>query len=400
MKDSMEVIKKIGAFLVVFILVLMLAITFSSQPIDEIISMISGSSKVGSFQKEPILVKDYSIIYNECENYFQKFGFTDLPPFLLQNCIYQQVLNLYVKPVIAEDLGLGISKESVENQIIENVKEIYKMQKKNTLPEDRISIEELYTREVSYFPVHKRVALIKANFLDNFLLNPIPLSSEDEEILKKLSSNQIKIKSSILIFSNNDLLKNIKVNITEEEIQKKYEEDKKEYESNPQNKDKYPALKERYNFIKEKIENEKKRQELSKIKEELGKLKNQQSFDEYIKILKINPIQKEFSFSELESIYIDKDIKINANKQEVLKGILEDHNLIIGPIQDRDYTFYIKIESIKIENAEEGSFSKDTKESMEKRQTGIFYEYILEQYKNRGEFKLYDLTKQEQKKQK
>ncbi|MFN3604613.1 MAG: hypothetical protein ACK4UJ_07880 [Leptonema sp. (in: bacteria)] len=395
MKDSMEVLKKIGAFIIVLLLIIMMAITFSSQPIDEIVMMISGASKVGSFQKEPILVKDYSLIHEECNHYFQKYGFTDVPPALLQSCIYQQIVQLYVKPVIATDLGLNVSKESIENQIIESVKQAYQLQQKNVLPEDRISIEELYTRETNYFPIYKRVALTKASLLDNFLLNPVLLGKEDLNTLKNLFSNRILLKTKILIFSNEDLLKNIKIEVSEEEIQKKYEEDKKEHESNPQNKEAYPSLKERYTFIKEKLANEKKRLELSRIKEELGKIVNLQNFEELTKILHIEPIYKEFSLSELDSIGISREVKISVNKQEILKAILENQNMVVGPLQDKDYTFYIKIENIVVKGNNTENLSKETVDinNLEKRQAGIFYEYIIEQYKNRGKFQLYDLSK-------
>ena len=398
MKDSLELVKKIGSFLIVIVLVLMLGVTFSSQPLSEIIELLSGSSKVGSFQNQPILMKDYSMIYDECRQYFQRFGFSDLPPVLLQNCIYQQVVQLYVKPEIAKDLGLEVSKDSIEKEILQSVKEVYKQQKKHALPEDQISIEELYNREVSYFPIHKRLALIKANLLDTFLLNPIPLSNEDLNIHKLLSSHQIKIQSQIIVFTNESLLKNIKVEITEEEIQKKYEEDKKEHTSDPNKKEPYPTLEERYKFIKEKLENEKKRAELSKIKENLGKVKNYQSFEELIQILNLQPIAKEFSINELNSITINEHTKINAYKKELLKALLNNQNSIIGPLQDKEYTFYIKIEKVIVNQKQEEKLSIETIQQLQNRQTGIFYEYIVEQYKNRGKFKLYDVSNQKEKK--
>lgn len=398
MKDSLEIIKKIGSFLIVIVLVLMLGVTFSSQPLSEIIELLSGSSKVGSFQNKPILVKDYSMIYEQCKQYFQKFGFSDIPPALLQNCIYQQVVQLYIKPEIAKDLGLEVSKDSIENQLLQSVKEVYKQQKKQALPEDQISIEELYNREVNYFPIYKRVALINANLLDSFLLNPIPLSNEDLSVQQKITSYQIKIQSQILVFTSESLLKNIKVEVTEEEIKKKYEEDKKEHFSNPNQKDPYPDFKERYKFIKERLESEKKRVELSKIKENLGKVKNYQTFEELIRILNIQPIVKEFSINELDSIVINNEIKINANKKEFLKAILSNQNMIIGPIQDKEYTFYIKIEKIIVNQKQEEQLSTEFIQQLQNRQTGVFYEYIIEQYKNRGKFKLYDVFTQKTKK--
>ncbi len=395
MNNIWDLFKKIGAGLIVLLLVIMLAITFSSQPIDEILSLISGSSKAGSFNNEPILIKDYMFIYNECENQFQRYGLSEIPTFLLQNCIFENIQSLYVKPVIADDLGLNVSKESIEKQIADYVQQVYQIQKNSKLEEDVIPIEELYHQELSSLPISKRIAFIKANMVDQFLLRPIPISNDDWNILQSIAKDNIELILELIAFTNQELLDQIQVNVTEEEIQKKYEEDKLSNKSKEENKiSEYPSYEERYKFIKESIQNEKKRAILSNIKEQLSKINQKQNITlkEIEDLVKVKSINKTVSLKELDSLVVGNK-KINLLQNEFLKAILTNNQSMIGPIQDKENTIYLKLTKIHLkENNKEIQIKK---ESVEERLAFIFYNHILEQYRKKGNFQIKDLTKKE-----
>ncbi|GIX42262.1 MAG: hypothetical protein KatS3mg129_1995 [Leptospiraceae bacterium] len=393
MKNTWEILKKLGAGIIVLLLIIMMAITFSSQPMDEIIALLSGSSKAGTFNDEPILIKDYSFVYNECENQFQRYGLTEIPPYLMQNCIFENIQSLYVKPVIANDLGLDISKESIEKQIIDYVTEVHRIQQKNNLPEDVIPIDELYQRELRAFPISKRIAFLKANLVDQFLLKPVPLSNSDWEIIQTIAKDNIEISLEMIVFTNQDLLNQIQVDVTDEEIRKKYEEDKTNFLK--ENKDKeYPSLEKRYKFIKENIQKEKKRTELSKIKDQLSKLnqKGTLSLEEIEKIVNVKAIQKNISIKTIDSFVVNNK-KINLLHNEFILALINlngNKKNIIGPIQDKENTIYLKINQVFLKNYNKKIDIK--KETIEERLAYVFYNYILEQYRKRGNFQLYDLT--------
>lgn len=392
MKNIWNLLTKIGAGLIVILLVIMLAITFSSQPIDEIISLISGSSKAGSYNNEPILIKDYMFIYNECENQFQRYGLTEIPPFLLQNCIFENIQSLYVKPVIADDLGLNVSRESIEKQIADYVQQIYQIQKNSKLEDDVIPIEELYQRELSSLPISKRIAFIKANMVDQFLLRPIPISNDDWNILQSIAKDSIELNLELIAFTNQDLLDQIQVNVSEEEIQKKYEEDKLSNINKENKTSEYPSYQERYKFIKEILQNEKKRAILSNVKEQLSKINQKPNITlkEIEDLVKIKAVNKTINLKELDSLVVGNK-KINLLQNEFLKSILTNNQNIVGPIQDKENTIYVRLINIKLkENNKEIQVKK---ESVEERLAFVFYNHILEQYRKRGNFQVKDLTK-------
>jgi hypothetical protein len=374
------------------LLVIMLAITFSRQPIDEIISLISGASKAGSYNNEPILIKDYMFIYNECENQFQRYGLTEIPPFLLQNCIFENIQSLYVKPVIADDLGLNVSKESIEKQIADYVQQIYQIQKNSKLEDDVIPIEELYQRELSSLPISKRISFIKANMVDQFLLRPIPISNDDWNILQSIAKDSIELNLELIAFTNQDLLDQIQVNVSEEEIQKKYEEDKLSNINKENKTSEYPSYQERYKFIKESLQNEKKRAILSNVKEQLSKINQKPNITlkEIEDLVKIKTVNKTINLKELDSLVVGNK-KINLLQNEFLKSILTNNQNIVGPIQDKENTIYVRLTNIKLkENNKEIQVKK---ESVEERLAFVFYNHILEQYRKRGNFQVKDLTK-------
>jgi hypothetical protein len=392
MKNIWNLLTKIGAGLIVILLVIMLAITFSSQPIDEIISLISGSSKAGSYNNEPILIKDYMFIYNECENQFQRYGLTEIPPFLLQNCIFENIQSLYVKPVIADDLGLNVSRESIEKQIADYVQQIYQIQKNSKLEDDVIPIEELYQRELSSLPISKRIAFVKANMVDQFLLRPIPISNDDWNILQSIAKDSIELNLELIAFTNQDLLDQIQVNVSEEEIQKKYEEDKLSNINKENKSSEYPSYQERYKFIKESLQNEKKRAILSNVKEQLSKINQKPNITlkEIEDLVKIKAVNKTINLKELDSLVVGNK-KINLLQNEFLKSILTNNQNIVGPIQDKENTIYVRLMNIKLkENNKEIQVKK---ESFEERLAFVFYNHILEQYRKRGNFQVKDLTK-------
>lgn len=402
MKNTWEILKKLGAGIIVLLLVLMMAITFSSQPMDEIIALISGSSKAGQFNNEPISLKDYSFVYNECENQFRRFGLTEIPPVFLQNCIMQNILSLYVKPVIADELGLNVSREFIENEILNYVKEIYKMQKRNSLADDQIPIEELYQRELGALPLKTRISLTKANLVDNFLGTPINTSDNDWNVTQSIAKNEIQLEVSLIAFTNQELLNQINVNVSREEIQNQYEKEKQEFLSKEENKNKeYPSLNERIKFIEESIKNEKKRLELSKIKDELNKLNNETMYDfnKITNIVNIQPSKIQISLKQLQDGVVINNKRVQLLHKEFLNAVMNNNNnAIIGPIQDKENTVYVKLLNIKKNNLNTNVQNVDlNKEEMEKRLTYNFYEYILEQYKKRGKFQLYNLIENDKK---
>ncbi len=386
MKGNLELIKKLGSGIIVFLLVIMLAITFTRQPIDEVIDLITGKSNIGKFNGITISKKDYGLIQGECESQFQQYGLTEIPPQFINSCVFERIQSLYVKPVIADELGLGISRQSIESQIVENIKIYYETQKKKKLPGDIIPPEELYNRELAYMPIHKRIAYTKAYQMESFITKPIPISKIEKELLKNLSNNDFILQGKILVFSNKSLMDKIKVEIQEEEIRTRYEEEKKQFFSREENKNKeFSSYEEKRLFLKESIENDKKRSELSRIKENL----NKQKFESIEDLVIIENITGNFfkdiqiSILQLHNFSIE-NMKLNLNQSEVLKNLLYSKNFI-GPISSGESTIYLVVNQIKkLPKKVENNPSYESTERL----TYVFYDYLLKKTRERGKFEL------------
>ena len=68
MNSAFGWMKRIGAIFVIIVLILMMGLIFSSQPIDEIIQVFSGGTNIGEFDGEQIPARYYSILKTVAKN--------------------------------------------------------------------------------------------------------------------------------------------------------------------------------------------------------------------------------------------------------------------------------------------------------------------------------------------
>ncbi|MBI3394480.1 MAG: hypothetical protein HY042_01455 [Spirochaetia bacterium] len=384
----MNWLTKIGSAFVVVILVMMLAITFSRQPRDEIMAILAGRSGAGQFDGEEISMRMIAIADSNCRDRLQQFGGPSgkIPEFLVQRCITSQTRELYVLPKIAREMGLAVLPASIEKAALERARANFKRQA-GLHAEDRLSLDELYRRELANYPVDLQVRVGEAQRVYEKLGRNFPMSEaalRSEELAKKITLD-VRIVRYTTADLNNAL--ESQVSASEEEIRRQYDEEQKKLSDNQ--KKKFDEEKE---FVKNRIKTQKKQVLMADIKTKLSKLGANPSLDEVAKITGV-PAKRipGVSLEGLAAVPLgDKEAaKLN------LPGILVDLKggpgpVTSGPHQDQDQTIYfeatnVRIPDIKVETA------KVDKESEDKTQRAAlgFLGFIIEREAARGKFALY-----------
>ena len=110
MGSFFEIFKRLGAILVVLVLILMMGLIFSSQPIEEITRAALGGSSMGEFAGESISSRDYGFYERGCRSWMteQKFG---TAKHFLEYCINTRMRQSYTLAKLGQRLGVDASIE-------------------------------------------------------------------------------------------------------------------------------------------------------------------------------------------------------------------------------------------------------------------------------------------------
>jgi hypothetical protein len=335
--EPIEIVKKIGAGLIIVILAIMMAITFSSQPIDEITSVIAGGSKIGTYDGKDISQQIFAYAMNNCRQRFESFG--NIPDSFINQCAASQLKEIYALSSIGESLGLTVSRETTEKEVLESVQELHRQQQAMD-EEDRLSIEEIYRREIATLSIQGRRLFTSAILASKTLVGkhfPIP------EDMASAGSNSTKtaLTFNVVSFSNAELLQKLDtaVAVSEAEIRAEYDREQKLLEG-----DKKAPYESRKEVIVSRLKTLKKQERLSGMKERLSRLSEGYSLAEITSITGI-PVQKvgPIKLRELASARVG-----NQTLNLAAPGILTDlkPGRVTGPHQSNEYTVYAQLTSI------------------------------------------------------
>lgn len=349
MKAVLQFLKQAGATVIVLFLVAMMAVTFSSQPIDEILTVLTGGSKIGSFDGQEISDESYAYADDACRNQFRQFP--NIPDMFLAQCIESRLKELYVLPSIAEKMGKNVTKEQVEQQLIEQAKLEYEQQALTTLEEDRLSLKQLYQQQVRMLPLSLRVRLASAQQAADTLYSDFTVPDSYADSLMKAES--VALNLALIRYSEVDLLSKID--------------------------DRVDPL------LTGKERTEAKQKMLSEIKDNLGKLKGDQlTTDKVSNQTGIKPVQlNNVRLASLSAVQLPGGTTANLASADFLLSI--DGAGTYGPFQDGQNTFYIEIKGIQKLPA-----AAEKEQSQQKYSLDIlrsFSEYIVNQEAKRGDFK-------------
>ena len=348
-KAALSFLKKAGATLIVVFLVGMMALTFSSQPMDEIMAILTGGSRYGEFNGEDISQRNYAFADRQCRDRFRDIP--EIPAFFLGQCIEGQIQGLYVLPSLAERMGLEATEEEVEKTLVENAKFAFDQQAMNTLPEDRLSLQELYRQQLQMMPLDLRLRIESATRAESILYGDVHIPVQLTGSLAK--PNTVQLDLTILRYSEVDLLRLIDAQV-----------------------DQSLAGKER---------TEAKQTKLGELKQQLGTLKpEERSIDEISRLTGTTPLRiAGQTLNGLSATRLPDGTATNLADADFILSLAKDRSALHGPYQDGQYTFYVQVNNIRT--------GGNVIEDAQKYQSDImraFSQYILKQESVRGDFRV------------
>ncbi len=341
MGKTFNYIKKIGATLVILVLMLMMGLIFSSQPIDEVIGIVSGQNRAGEFEGKEISSRQYAHFYNYCRQLSanQAENYRD---YLTNQCLTTQLRQAFILPRIGSRMGLDISEESVEQKILENVRwEHDRQQEENE--EDRYSLGELYRRTIAGYPIALRRRALLAEMVRTTLEQSVNLPEEFSASLEY--SKQVKMTLRSLHYNNPKLRELIKpnINIAEEQVRAAYDKEEKAKEE----KKRLPYAKRR-KFVLDRLKEQEVNKEIQAMREQLKALKDDFTLEQVADITGI-PIQsKQLTLKELANTSLEK-ARFNLMSAKILPELKTEK--AFGPVEEGGFTLYAQFSDLSLPKA-------------------------------------------------
>lgn len=386
MNQLLDSLKQVGATVIILVIIIMMGITFSSQPKHEILEILAGGPRYGEFRGTEIRPDLYHFATEQCKQRFQAYG--NVPDFFLQQCVASNLKQLVILPAIAVDSGLDVSEKSVQDALVEEIRMREQMENQNRLAEDRVSAEQLYRMSLARMPMDLRLRLHRLEQFQRAYGSPFPVSAEEASALSRASASRMELE--LVAFSNADALGRFKAEATEEEIRALYEADKKEAETQAKKegvKRSYPEFAQRREFLKERVITEKKKKQLEELKTSLGALKGDSALEKVADAVHARPERVQIKLGELGQIPISGGRKVNLTGSHFLADLVNREGLK-GPYQDGETTVYLKV--VRVEAAPATASAEKGRAIEERRMqlTEAMYTHMVDEYVRVGKFRL------------
>ncbi|MCB1169764.1 MAG: hypothetical protein KDK25_05490 [Leptospiraceae bacterium] len=387
MKDILETAKRLGAGIIVLSLVVMMGLTFSSQPMDEILAILGGQTRYGSFDGEDISAESYGYAYGACEERFSQFG--KLPAVFLNSCLENTLQELYVLPSIARRLGLEVPPEQVERELVEIAQAEFQRQEV-LLEADRRQVEDFYQELVRQGSVKLRSRETSARRLSAAILSADP-SPEFIDAAARARASTVSLR--MIRFTQTGLLANFdnQVSVSDEELKSEYETWKKE-------KPDLEPLDKIKGQVMDRVRTKKKQSMLASAKESLGKLKPEDGLQAVTSITGVPAVVS-------NGVPLEGLSRVQAGGQGVnlasgdffrdLTAYEPGKKRYFGPYQDGEATVYVEILSVNPRklNAQEEETLRNEASSRLKQE---IYRYLIRTEALRGNFEYRELPEENQ----
>ena len=220
MGSIFEISKRIGAIFVILVLILMMGLIFSSQPLDEIMQVFVNETSIGQFDGEDIPIRYYALFENGCRTWIeeQKLGQAD---FFLQQCLNTRIRQTYVLAKIGARMAFHPSVSLVKRDVLEQSREEYQQQA-DIDPEDRLSLNEIYRYNLSGLPIDLRVRQRAVQDSYNVLRHPFPTLNSKKEWERAIAQTTLQLR--VVYYKENELLEEFKKKITPDaaEVEKRF----------------------------------------------------------------------------------------------------------------------------------------------------------------------------------
>ncbi|HBS06342.1 MAG TPA: hypothetical protein DEA96_15345 [Leptospiraceae bacterium] len=384
MKSIIDYVKRLGAGIIVIFLVLMMGVTFSSQPMDEILAIFAGQTKFGSFDGEDISEENYGFAYNACKQRFAQFG--EVPDIFLNGCLESTLQELYVLPKIARRLGLDASEEEIERDLVELARQAYQSQEV-LVEADRQTVQDFYRDIVQQASVKLRSREASARRVSTAILamesSPALIEAATRSRATTVSFRMVRYTQTSLLAGFDD-----QVQISDEELKSEYESWKKEKpDLEPLDKVKGQVL--------DRVRTGKKQAMLAKSKEQLSKLKPEDGLNSVSDITGITPRTfQNLPLEALSQVRVDDGKPANLATGDFFRDLTSyerGKNRYYGPYQDGEATVYVEIVNLNSGAVTEAEKEKVLNETGARARQEV-YRYMIRTEAQRGDFNFRELA--------
>ena len=386
--DILGFMKKAGATIIVVALILLMGISFSSQPVSEILAIMSGGGKIGSFDGKEIRPEVYGYAYDSCKNRYQIYG--EVPEVFINQCASDTVRDLMVMPAVALDLGLDVSEKQIQDDVISQMKMQADLQNRTRLADDRLNLEQLIQREMARFPLSLRVRLARVGLFHENIAMGFPVSKAELTAIDRAGQSGLSL--SVVTFTNTDLLNRFTVSATETEIAALYETEKKEAEIRAKKEKQeepfqYPSLQDRHEFLTQKVIAEKKKKQLEELKSGLGQKSSTLSLADIAEKTGQSPQRLQVRLSDLSHIALNGGKTVNLTADRFLSDLIAGTDGLKGPYQDGETTIYLTVDGSRFAPAAK-EIPADQIEDRGRQLAYSFANQIVRDYTKSGNFRL------------
>lgn len=407
-----EIAKRWGAFLLIAVLILMMVLIFTSQPIDELTSVFAGNSGAGSFSSKKISWDEYGIHERSCKSWAREKGFGAQNSYIIDYCIRSRLKRYYVIPMIGNRLGIDETSKTVKEKLYDAAKDAHKGQESVDL-EDRLSVDSLYRSELGRLPIDLRVREGTLQNVSQLLNHPFLSPASDKDI--EQFSQGIFIDLKIIAYDGKKIIRELEksVRLSESEIQEAYQKEqkaasssskpslpsnsaqKKSSDSSPNNTRLSSQDRKR---IESSLKTEKATLEKSIMESRLKALTKKGDVElSKISALIPKPIVTlgRVSLSDLRKLKVGSET-LNLMQSSFLSQATQSNfsKKTIGPVRQGNLEFYVSIHKIHLPNKKRSVIvkGKENDPNQEKIHQ-VFLNYLVEEESSRGNFKLTGMDK-------
>lgn len=386
MKNVIEYAKRLGAGIIVLFLVLIMGLTFSSQPMDEILALLGGQTRYGSFDGDEISSRDYRFALATCEDRFSQFG--RLPAVFLNGCLETTLQELYVLPRISERLGLNVPDEQIEKELVDIARQAHQNQEV-LIESDRRSVQDFYQELVRQGSIELRSRESSARRLGSAIMSMEPAPDMLDAAARARATT---VNLRIVRYSQTSLLAGFddQVEVSDEDLDAEYLNWKKEDPS-------IKPLEEIQGQVMDRVRTKKKQAMLAEAKDSLGQLKPEEGLQAVANITGVQPIPaRDVPLEGLSRIPAGGQ-PVNLATGSFFQDLTEftPGQRFYGPYQDGEATVYVEIQSLR-----PGQVSAGDQEALEQevrsRMQQEVYRYLIRTEAQRGNFEFRQLADENQ----
>lgn len=386
--DSYEKLKKFGAGALIFLITVMMGIMFLPGSIQDFTGTFASSS-VGSYGGRPISQSDYRLVYESCDSRSRQFGNDKFRNMQVANCVSQSLREFFVLADVADQFGLTVSDRKVQEQVLDRAREQYAAQQLTPRDsDDRLTLDDIYTRQLRYMPLGYRKRNMDAELVANLLTRrfPFPVAQAEADAL----AADVALDVRFVRYSNAQLLRGIETRVRTEETEVRQAFDAEQAKLTADKRKSY--ITERAN-VERRLLGQKRDAELKALKEKLSKLGSQFTLEQVSALTGVAASSvRNLAVANLSEAKTAEGGSVNLSIPELILKIAPGPGPTkIGPLVRDEFTYFIEIANVRASPRATVADARKSRRDLEgsgSQLAAYLLRDMIDQQAQRAEFKL------------